>query len=696
MLPALRTELSLHPGPAEVDGSPTWTIRDPVRNRFFRISWPAFEILSRWWAGSPAAIAEAVRRETTLDPTEGEVVRMAEFLIANQLTRPSGPRDTQRLAARAEAEWASWLPWLLHHYLFFRIPLVRPDRWLGGALPLVRWLGSGWFRATTVGALITGLMLVGRQWELFITTLVDTFSLSGLLNYAIALSVVKVIHELAHAFAAKNHGCRVPSMGVAFLVMWPMLYTDVNDTWMLPERRKRLQVGSAGILAELTVAAWATLVWAFLPEGAWKQAAFVLAALTWVSSLAINLSPFMRFDGYFILMDALEIPNLHARSFAMARWWLREALFGLGIPQPEPMLPGSRRALVAFAIAVWIYRLIVFLGIAVLVYHFFVKAVGVVLFAVEIWWFVALPIWREVREWGKIKDPILAGIRIRWTLGALGLLALVALVPWQAKVTAPAMMKAAATAELYLPFPARLDAIHVTHGQAVKAGDLLMSFATPDIDRRSSIVQARIAGKTAELEAAILDPSIRDRASVVHEDLKKAQAELAALQAESARLALVAPMDGMIFDILPDIRPGDWLSPRQKLGLLRGNGGPVAIAYLAEDEIGRIGDGAEATFVPNALEDVYRSGRVTRIAPSPAKTLPDGALASIHGGSIPSRVSGQDIVPEGAFTRVTIALDGQPPPLEMMGTVSVAAERSSLIGRLARSVMIVLIREWGA
>jgi putative peptide zinc metalloprotease protein len=407
-LPAIRDELSLHPGPAAADGSPTWTIRDPVRNRFFRISWPAFEILSRWSAASPATIAEEVARKTTLDLTEDDVKGVADFLVANQLTRPAGRQDTQRLAARAEASRQAWLPWLLHHYLFFRIPLVRPDHALGRFLPAVRWLGSGWFRAATVGALLAGLTLIGRQWDLFVSTLVDTFSLPGLVSYAVALVLVKVVHELAHAFTAKNHGCRVPTMGVAFLVMWPMPYTDVNDAWMLPERRKRLHVGAAGILAEMTVAAWATLAWAFLPDGPLKQAAFTLAALTWVSSLVINLSPFMRFDGYFLVMDALEMPNLHPRSFALARWWLREVLFGLGAPPPEPMRPGRRRAVIAFAFAVWVYRLILFLGIAVLVYAFFIKAVGVLLFVVEIAWFVLLPIWREVKEWKALKTSILA------------------------------------------------------------------------------------------------------------------------------------------------------------------------------------------------------------------------------------------------------------------------------------------------
>ena len=106
----------------------------------------------------------------------------------------------------------------------------------------------------------------------------------------------------------------------------------------------------------------------------------------------------MRFDGYFLLMDAWDAPNLHPRSFAMARWRLREMLFGLNAPPPEALAPWKRRAFVVFAFAVWAYRLVLFVTIAVVVYHFFFKALGVLLFAVELGWFVARPLWREV--WG--------------------------------------------------------------------------------------------------------------------------------------------------------------------------------------------------------------------------------------------------------------------------------------------------------
>ncbi len=695
-LPSLREELSLHPGPAGLDGAPSWTIRDPVRNRYFRIGWAAFEALSRWGGGA-ADVAERVRAETTLDLDEGDIVDVAKFLVVNQLSLPNSHADTARLAARAEAEKETWWQWLLHHYLFFRIPLVRPDRVLGLLLPWVAWLGSGWFRAATLAALALGLLLVVRQWDLFTATLVDTLSLDGMLSYGIALSLVKVVHELAHGFVAKRFGCRVPTMGAAFLVMWPVLYTDVNEVWTLASRRQRLLVGAAGLLSELTVAAWATLVWAFLPEGPLRQGVFVLAAITWVSSIAINMSPFMRFDGYYLAMDAVEMPNLHPRSFAMARWWLRETLFDLREPPPEEMRLGRRRALVAFAFAVWIYRLTLVLGIAALVYHFFIKAVGAALLAVEICWFVALPMVREVMEWVKRRDGIRRGRRWKLLPPVLGVALLVAIIPWRTRVEAPAVLTAETVTPLFLPAPARLERVLVERGQHVAAGTPLLVFVAPDIEARRAITRAQLAGKTAEREYAQLDPYTRDHLPMLGEEIARLDAELAALDAEARRLTVTAPQDGVFLDPLPDLKPGAWLSPHQQLGLIRVDGPIVAIAYVAEADLARIQDGDEAAFVPRGLDTPRLTGAVLAIDRNPTKVLTEPALAALHGGDIPVRAAGQQtLVPQGGFFRIAICLDGAAPATKLIGHAMISGQGQSLIGHAVRAALVVLVREWGA
>jgi putative peptide zinc metalloprotease protein len=299
MLPALREELALHPGPATAAGAPTWSLQDPVRNLFFRIDWLTFEVLARWHLGHPQAILAAIEAETTIQPEADDIEHVAKFLLDNELIQHFDAAGSEWYREQLERRRTSPWQWLLHHYLFFRVPLWRPDAWLARLSPWMAPLFSRGFLLLTLAALGFGLIEVSRQWDGFVATLVDTFSWQGLAGYAVALTAAKFLHELGHAFTAKRYGCRVPTMGLAFLVLFPMAYTDVNEAWKLAERRQRLAVGAAGILVELAIAAWATVAWAVLPEGFLRGAAFLLATTTWISTVLINASPFMRFDGYF-------------------------------------------------------------------------------------------------------------------------------------------------------------------------------------------------------------------------------------------------------------------------------------------------------------------------------------------------------------------------------------------------------------
>lgn len=696
-LPVLREDLTLHAGPTASDGSPTWTLHDPVRNRFFRIGWPAFEMLVRWECGTDEAVAAAVNQETTLQLTGEDVLDLAEFLAANEMIRTGSEHDTGRMVRRAEARRQSKLKWLMHHYLFFRVPLVRTDRFLEATRHLVGWIGTRWFLGATLVALLLGLFLVHRQWSVFAATFVDTFSWSGLASYLLALSGVKIVHELAHAYTAKRMGCRVPTMGLAFMVLWPLLYTDVNEAWKLERRSQRLKVDAAGILAELAVAAWATLAWAFLPDGPARQAAFVLATTTWISSLAINLSPFMRFDGYFLLMDAIEMPNLHQRSFAFGRWWLRETLFGLGEPPPEPCSKARARAMAAFAFGTWIYRLLLFLGIALLVYHFFIKVVGIALFVVEIVWFIAMPIWSEMKVWRARRDAIATGRRWRWAALALVAAALTAVIPWRTQVSGPAVLRAAGTTEIFAPFPAQIRQVNIKEGQVAAQGQVLFELVTPDLAHRMDQVDARIAAQEYALATAGLNADFRQRTSVFREELAEARAEQEALKAEIARLRLVAAKAGIVANLQPDLSPGTWVSTKDRLAILRSSDKAVIDGYLGEGDIGRVAVGQTARFFPDAAGRPAVHGRVIAVDRTAVTAMTDPLVTSVAGGALPSRIAGETIVPEGAVYRVRVALDE---PLNagqaLRGSLSIDGEASSPLVRLLRSVAIVLVREWDA
>jgi len=673
--PALREELALFEGPRLADGQPSWTLHDPVRNQFFRIDWLTFEILGRWHLASPQEVVDDIQRATPLRPQAGDVEAVAAFLKDRQLVQAGGGSSARAMADQQARMTGGWRTWLLHHYLFFRIPLVRPDAWLNRWARAVAPLYSRAFAGLTGLALVLGGILVFRDWERFSTTLLDTFSWSGVAGFGVALAAVKVLHELAHAFTANRCGCRVPVMGVAFLVLVPVAYTDTNEVWKLPSRRQRLAVAAAGVTAELVVAAWASLAWALLPDGLPKSIAFMLCTTTWVATVAINASPFMRFDGYFLLSDWLDLPNLHSRSFALARWDLRERLLGLGAPPPEHFPPRRTLGLILFAYATWLYRLVLFLGIAVLVYSFFIKALGILLFAVEIGWFVVLPVWHEVRQWPALLErregPTPAGaagpgarLRAMWRHGprvrrtawtVAGMVALL-LLPLPKRISAKGLLKPAEVYPVHAPSGAQVTKMPWSEGSRVPAGALIVELASADLEWRWRRAQTHVVQQHQRSNHAAVTPEQRRDLQVLQQAQNRAAAELASVETDMARYAPRAPFEGVLRNVDPDLRPGEWVAEHERLALLVKEGAWRVETYLDENDVARLQVGDTARFYADGLAGPVVPLRVDDIEIDATRTLPNGQFAAPFGGSVLTRERRGQLVPEQAVYRVTLSV----------------------------------------
>lgn len=695
-LPALREDLRIAPASPAADGSPTWTIHDPAGHRFFRIGWLEFELLSRWREGLPlATLLARVGQETTLRPEPGQLVALVDFLRARQLVRADAPADVERLARIAQASRSSPLTWLLHHYLFFRVPLVRPSAWLVRTLPRVAWLGSRGFAIATAVAAVVGLALALRQWDAFTHTMRAQLGPAGLVGWLGALAFAKVLHELGHAWTATRHGLRVPQMGIAFVVLWPMLYTDTGEAWKLADRRRRLQVAAAGIATEFALAAWATLAWSLVDDGDLRSALFFLATTSWVLTLAINASPFMRFDGYFLLSDALDVPNLHERAGALARAWLRRTLLGWDEPDPEPMAPRRRAGLVAFALVTWVYRLAVFVAIAVAVYLFFFKALGVLLFAVEIGWFVARPVLAELRVWHARRDETRRS-RKAIALGGLALVLVLLAWPWRLPVRAEGWLHAERQQLVYSPLPARVVALR--EPGPVRAGEPLARLDSPDVHGRAALAGATAAALSAQLDRSVGRGDGAERRVLLAERLAASVAELDAQRAELGRLELRAAFDGVLGDRDPSIQVGGWVHPGAPIAMLHAPDAWVVDALVDAGALARLEAGAPARFARRGRWEAPLPARVVAIDTTRSATLPHPMLAAEHGGRVATmRQPDGSLAPRDGLYRVRLRLDAPPPgdAAVAAGTAFVDAAPRSLLRDWATALAALLVRESG-
>ena len=700
VLPPLREDLRLYAGAAHRDGSPSWRILDPVRNAFFEIGWIEFELIARWKESRDGAtLAARVAAETPLRPTLEEVKDLLNFLITNQLLAAGSAAARESLASQMRiASKKSWFEHLLHTYLFFRVPLVRPDAFLARALPLTDVFFTRGFVFLVVALLGLDLYLISREWYVFTDALGRIFTPQAFLYYAIAVTFAKVVHEFAHAFAARRYGVRVPTLGVAFLVLWPYLYTDTGETWKLSDRRKQLVIACAGMGAELVLAVFSTFLWALSPEGAAKNVFFVLASSTWVMTLAINLSPFMRFDGYFVLSDLLNFPNLHERAGACAKWWQRRTFFGLDSPMPEPQLrPLQRAGLIAFAYVTWLYRLTVFIGIAVLVYHFAFKLLGIFLFLVEIIWFVVMPVWNEVAHlWKSRASMRLAGPPL---VSAVALVVLVVwVVPVAHQVSAPAVFRAQQENAVYAPFAGRVTAVSVADRQSVAANAELVTVQPADIESRDRKADIGIASARAELARMPASRTQQENYQVLQERLAQAMAEKQSVAEEADRQVLRATQAGVIRDLAPDLMVGRWINPKQLLMRVVSDTDQVIEVYVNEQQVAAIQPGQVVRFYPHMPGRPVISGEVVAVDKSPLKELSRPLLASIYGGDIAVKQGSRGaLVTQDAVFRVTVkprglALRGD---TVMHGNVRIETQLRFVVENFVYRTLSVLIRESG-
>lgn len=694
VLPSLRQDLRLHEGPETVHGHATWLIYDPARHRYFNVPADVVDLLSEWSADDIDAFIERVRIKTGRAPDLEDLQDVVTFLQANNLTETPTEGGYQSYVQEVNAADKGPVKQAIHNYLFIRIPLFRPDAFLQRTLPLVRPLMT--VSAAQIVFVITllGLYLVSREWDEFTTTFLHFFTLEGALFYAVALMLVKTAHELGHAYAATRFGTRVSTMGIAFLLLLPLPYTDVTDTWRLKSRKQRLLIDGAGVIVELSVAGLMTFLWVFLPDGMLRSLAFVLATTSWILSLAVNLNPFMRFDGYYLLADAWGIANLQSRAFALARWSLRETLFGLGHPPPEAA--GKRRArwMIAYGFGVWLYRLMLFIGIALIVYYYFFKVLGVFLFAVELLWFIALPIARELKIWFDMRGDIMKTTRTLITGCCLAGLVALAIIPWSTTVILPAVLETANENSIFTPAAGEISHVAVRDGKTVRKGDILMTMASPAIEHEKRQTQRRIAVLKARIDRRTSDRSEQAQSVVLREQLFREIRRFNGLKAEGRKLVLRAPQSGIVRNVMRDLHAGRWLQENSRIALVVVPTKARLTAYVSEENLWRLSPRGGGTFIPDDPVRPSTEARIAEIAVTGARTLDVPYLGSRYGGPIPVEKSADnESKPASAQYLVRFETGAVPAGQVLKGVIHVEGKSESFARGFMNRVMRVLIRE---
>lgn len=697
-LPPLRSDLVLNKNIHAHEGGNPYTIYDPLHHAYHALNQKTFSIIQHWQAGDSADFIAALSHHDDIEATSQDLKTIVEFLFQHGLADSVREGATPDLIKAYKNKKRAGFKKAMHAYVFFRIPLVRPQAFLDNTARYVNFL----FHPVTwmlLGCIaLIAFYLVSQQWTVFISTFFGLLTPEGLIGYALAIILTKIAHELGHAYAAHRYGCKVTSLGIGIMLMFPILYADTTDAWRLTSRRKRLVIGGAGMAAELVIAIFATLAWSLLTDGPVRSIAFFLATTSWIMTILVNLNPLMRFDGYYLLSDALNFQNLQPRSNALGRWWLRELLFGARVPCPETLSPPLHRGLIVYAVCVWIYRFFLFLGIALILHAVAVKLIATLLSIIEIGWFIVRPVLMEISHWPNLFRQGRLARQSGFVLSTC-VLVIMTFIPWQSTIHAPAVIKPAAQATIYTGLPAQIRNVSVTEGQFVQAGTPLISLSSPALEVQVVLIKEQINLLEARINRRATDTADRAEGAILARQLAGEQQRLQGFMALKDDLIIRAPIDGYVNGISSGLRQGLWVNPSLALMTIAKPGMTLASAFVSETNIDRIIDTRTARFYADDPLIPPITFSMDQISPTGSRTLEEPLVSSTQGGALGVRENsdGKDVPINGVFRVLMTSTHSQSsgPSIDrpIRGIMRLEGQRKSPAENIIRRAVAIINRE---
>lgn len=665
--PRLRAQAEIHR--QRFRGQTWYVLQDHQSGRFHRLS-PAANLMLCLMDGrrTMGEILEAVGRRFGEDrPTEDEVIRLLAQLHQSDLLQGDLPPDMTELERRDEKQRRRSLLLRLKSPLALRFPLWDPDRFLERTLWLARPLLGRTGFALWLLLMLAGGVAAGLHWSELTHNAADrVLSANNLVLMACIFPLMKLLHELGHAYATKAGGGEVHELGVMLLVLVPIPYVDASASSGFRSKWARAGVGAAGILTELALAAVAALAWAALEPGLARAIAWNVMVLGSVSALLFNGNPLLRYDGYYVMADLVEIPNLDTRSRRYVTYLVQRHLIGLRDATSPVTAPGERSWFLAYAVLAFLYRTAVMLAIALFVAGAFF-AVGVAIAAWAVAQTLVFPLVKAARF--VLTSPRLRRrrrrLRAATVAGGLAAAALAALLllPLPYATTATGVVALPERAQLRAATEGFVAALRAPSGEQVARGQPLVEMEDPVLAARTEVLRAELA----VLEARFVSVNLIDlvQARLVREQIERARAQLALSEQRRGALLVAAPHEGRL--VVPEaaMLQGRFLRQGDPLGYVIGAGDPAIRVVVPETEVDLLRTRPGAISVRLA-EQPWRplAAQPLRETPAAVRRLPHPALGPEGGGPIPLDPNARERdVPLGRFFEVQLALpDGVPSP----------------------------------
>ncbi len=636
LAPRLRSHAQIHRH--RYRGQIWYVLQDLSSERFHRFSPSAYFVLGLMdGRRTVQEIWEAAGGRLGDDaPTQDEMIYLLSQLHAADVLQCAVPPDTAELLRRHDKQRRRKWQSTLFSLFAWRLPLFDPERTLNRFLPLVRpfvgWGGAALWLAV-VGAAI---VLAAMHWSDLTRDVVDRLlAQQNLLVLWLLFPVLKILHEFGHAFAAKAFGGEVHDMGMTLLVLTPVPYVDASSSWALRSKWQRIAVGAAGMVVELFVAALALFIWLAAQPGAVRTLAYNAVLISGISTVFFNANPLIRFDGYYMLADLLEIPNLRARSTAYLGYLCERYLFGRKEAEPPQATAGERAWFVAYGLAAAAYRVFIAVVILLFIAGQFL-GIGLLVAALGALTWAVIPLAKAAAF--LFANPRIRKVRAR----ALAVSALiVAVVAWVLAFV-PVPLRTRAEGIVWIPDEAFVrpategfvERVVARPGDRVRRGDVLIVCTDPVLSAKVRELEARLR----EVEARYREQAIgkdRVKAALIEEERRFVAETLADERRRLADLVIRSGTDGTFVAPLAADMPGRFVKKGEVLAHVVDLATITVRTVVSQEDIDRIRHGTRQVHVRLA-ERLAEPFPVVlrRVVPGATERLPSPALGSQGGGQI--------------------------------------------------------------
>jgi len=571
-------------------------------------------------------------------------------------------------------------------FLFLKIPLINPSAFLDRTVGRIEWIFSKQFFAVWLAVMLTAAFVVARRWQDISEPLQGLLVAGNLPLMWATLVGLKVFHEFGHAYCCRHYGGHVPEMGAFLILFTPCAYMDATSSWGFSKKRHRIYVCLAGMYFESIVAAMALFVWALTGPGLVHSAAYNVIFLATIVTVAFNANPLMRYDGYYILSDWVEIPNLRTRAATYVAAVAKRLVFGI-----EPKnVPGDRRmraTLLVFGVAASMYKILLVLGIsAVLASKVFL--VGIVLAAVYIGSTAYGMISKLVRFLWHAEET--AHARLRGALiGVLALLLLPAamfLIPLPSSVKARCVVMAEHETIAHAREPGFLHVLSIECDQEIDRGSVIARLDNDDYIEQVATAQSGLNAAQILMDAyRVFDPSLLQKTAV---ELQMHRDALALAQSRQSEMTLRAPCAGRIVDGMTKRDLGRFVSAGEPVATIV-SGKWQAHAILNEANVADVDPKIGDTVAFRLLADTGTTytGTIARVSPAGSREIRLMALTHLAGGDV--AINPADHTASEPYFELTIDLDAAEPDAlryGMIGRVQFEAKPMPIGTRFTRRV----------